>query len=164
MSEPEVIMTKSGAIVGTLGAAFLGDWLGRRVAFFLLCLLSLFSVWGLYLHNTSYGPPVLIWAFIAGTFTASFYGWLPLYLPELFGTNVRATGQGFSFNFGRILAAIGVLQVGNLLKLFDHDVVLGGLVIPHGHALACTVISFVYVIGMVIIWFAPETKGQPLPD
>ena len=42
--------------------------------------------------------------------------------------------------------------------------VLGSLVIPHGHALACSVISFVYVIGMVIIWFAPETKGQPLPD
>ena len=38
-------------------------------------------------------------------------GWLPLYLPELFPTRVRATGQGFGFNFGRILAAIGVLQV-----------------------------------------------------
>ena len=51
--------------------------------------------------------------------TASFYGWLPLYLPELFRTNVRATGQGFGFNFGRILAAIGVLQIGNLMSLFN---------------------------------------------
>ena len=63
-----------------------------------------------------------LWAFLAGTLTASFYGWLPLYLPELFRTNVRATGQGFGFNFGRILAAIGVLQVGNLLGLFKADV------------------------------------------
>ena len=44
-----------------------------------------------------------------GGVSASFYGWLPLYLPELFPTRVRATGQGLSFNFGRILAAIGVL-------------------------------------------------------
>ena len=44
-------------------------------------------------------------------YDASFYGWLPLYLPELFPTRVRATGQGFGFNFGRILAAVGVLQV-----------------------------------------------------
>jgi len=159
-----LIWLSVGAIVGTIGAAFAGDWLGRRMAFFLLCLLSLLSVWGLYLLNKEYSAAVLVWAFVAGTFTASFYGWLPLYLPELFGTNVRATGQGFSFNFGRILAAIGVLQVGNLLKLFSEDVQLGSLVIPHGHALACSVISFVYFIGMVIIWFAPETKGQPLPD
>lgn len=159
-----LIWLSVGAIIGTLGAAFAGDWLGRRMAFFLLCGLSLLSVWGLYLLNKEYNNSVLLWAFISGTFTASFYGWLPLYLPELFGTNVRATGQGFSFNFGRILAAIGVLQVGNLLNIFNKDVVLGSLVIPHGHALACSVISFVYIIGMVIIWFAPETKGQPLPD
>ena len=159
-----LIWLSVGAVIGTLGAAFAGDWLGRRLAFFILCALSLLSVWGLYLLNKEYSAAVLVWAFIAGTFTASFYGWLPLYLPELFGTNVRATGQGFSFNFGRILAAIGVLQVGNLLKLFSEDVQLGSLVIPHGHALACTTISFVYLIGMVIIWFAPETKGQPLPD
>ena len=79
------------------------------------------SVWMLYLGNTAYGSGLLFWAFVAGTCTASFYGWLPLYLPELFRTNVRATGQGFGFNFGRILAAVGVLQVGNLLKVFTAD-------------------------------------------
>ena len=36
----------------------------------------------------------------------SFYGWLPLYLPELFPTRIRATAQGFAFNFGRVLAAM----------------------------------------------------------
>jgi SHS family sialic acid transporter-like MFS transporter len=172
--EYTLIWLSVGAIVGTLAAAFVGDWLGRRISFFVLCLLSLLSVWGLFLLNTSYGAPVLLWAFVAGTFTASFYGWLPLYLPELFGTNVRATGQGFSFNFGRILAAIGVLQVGNLLTLLkpesafmqslENAEFLRGVNIPHGHALACSVISLVYLVGMVIIWFAPETKGQPLPD
>ena len=53
--------------------------------------------------------------------TAAFYGWLPLYLPELFPTRVRATGQGLSFNFGRILAAVGALYMGQLISIFGGD-------------------------------------------
>jgi len=84
--------------------------------------------------------------------TAAFYGWFPLYLPELFRTSVRATSQGFAFNFGRIIAAIGVLQLSTLQGAF------GGL--PQ----ACAALSFVYVVGVIVIWFVPETKGKPLPD
>ena len=85
-------------------------------------------------------------------------------MPELFPTQVRATGQGFGFNFGRILAAIGVLQVGSLLNSLSKDVDLGFFIVPHGHPLACSVICLVYVLGMAIIWLAPETHGQPLPE
>jgi SHS family sialic acid transporter-like MFS transporter len=159
-----LIWLSVGAIVGTIGAAFMGDWMGRRPAYCLLCFLSMISAWGLYLLNNHYGPVLLVWTFVVGALSASFYGWLPLYLPELFGTSVRATGQGFSFNFGRILAAIGVLQMGSIIKIFSQDVVLLGLTIPAGFPLACSVICLVYLVGMVIIWFAPETKGQPLPD
>jgi MFS transporter, SHS family, sialic acid transporter len=162
--EYTLVWLSIGAIVGTILAALAGDWMGRRLSYFLLCIISLASAWYLFLGTNGYGPAFLFWTFVAGASTASFYGWLPLYLPELFRTNVRATGQGFSFNFGRILAAIGVLQVGNLLKLFSEDQVIAGFTIPHGHPLACSVICLVYVIGMVIIWFAPETKGQPLPE
>lgn len=153
-----------GAIIGTIAAAFMGDWLGRRLAYFVLCVLSLASVYLLFLGNHQYGPMLLFFAFLAGTLTASFYGWLPLYLPELFRTNVRATGQGFGYNFGRILAAIGVLQTGNLMGLFTHDVHLAGLTIPHGYPLACSTMSLIYFVGMILIWFAPETRGKPLPD
>jgi SHS family sialic acid transporter-like MFS transporter len=153
-----------GAIVGTILAAMMGDWIGRRPAYFILCILSLASVYLLFLGNRSYGPTMLFWTFIAGTMTASFYGWLPLYLPELFRTNVRATGQGFGFNFGRILAAIGVLQTGNLMGLFTKDAVVAGVTIPAGYPLACSTMSLVYLVGMVIIWFAPETRGKPLPE
>jgi MFS family permease len=152
-----------GAIIGTIAAAFMGDWLGRRAAYCLLCALSLVSVYLLYLGNHQYGPMLLFCAFLAGTLTASFYGWLPLYLPELFRTNVRATGQGFGYNFGRILAAIGVLQTGNLMGLFTNDMQIAGLTIPHGYPVACSTMSLIYLVGMVIIWFAPETKGKPLP-
>ena len=85
--------------------------------------------------------------------SASFYGWLPLYLPELFPTAVRATGQGFGFNFGRIIAAAGNLQMANLLAAFDND-----------YAQACAIVAGVYVVGLVLIAVAPETKGKPLPD
>jgi hypothetical protein len=106
--EHTLIWLSIGAIVGTILAAFSGDWFGRRPAYFLLCCLSMVSVWMLYLGNNQFGSGLLFWAFIGGVCTASFYGWLPLYLPELFSTSVRATGQGFGFNYGRILAAVGV--------------------------------------------------------
>ena len=153
-----------GAIVGTIAAAMAGDWLGRRVTYCLLCVLSIGSVYVFFLTNTTYGARFLLWAFLAGGFTAAFYGWLPLYLPELFRTNVRATGQGFSFNFGRILASIGVLQTGNLMNQFKEGISLGNLHLPSGYPSACSVMSLVYVLGLVLIWFTPETKGQPLPE
>jgi len=162
--EHTLIWLSLGAIVGTILAAFAGDWFGRKPAYFLLCLLSMFSTWMLFLGNTTFGTGLLFWAFVAGTCTASFYGWLPLYLPELFRTHVRATGQGFGFNYGRILAAVGVLQLGNLLRTLTADQQLWGLTIPAGRPLACSMICFVYVIGMVIIWLAPETRGKPLPE
>lgn len=162
--EHTLIWLSIGAIIGTIAAALMGDWLGRRVTYFVLCVLSLGSAWALFLLNDSFGFSLLAWSLVAGTFTASFYGWLPLYLPELFPTSMRATGQGFGFNFGRILAAIGVLQVGNLLKTLTQDLDLGLLTVPAGHPLACSAISLVYVVGMILIWFAPETRGKPLPE
>ena len=85
--------------------------------------------------------------------TASFFGWLPLYLPELFPTRVRATSQGFAYNIGRVLAAAGTLGAGTLLNYFNED-----------YARMCAVVSLVYILGTVFIWFCPETKNKPLPE
>jgi len=142
-----------GAVFGTIFGALLCDWLGRRPAYSLLCLASLGSTWLLYLGNSEYGFPLLFCVFLAGTTTASFYGWLPLYLPELFRTSVRATGQGFGFNFGRVIAAVGVLQMGNLKGLFGNS-----------FPWACSIMALIYLVGVGIIWLAPETRGQPLPE
>jgi MFS family permease len=148
------IVSGVGAIFGTIVAALLGDLLGRRTTYVLMCLGSLASAEAFFNLNTEYGTPFVVMAFFAGALTASFYGWLPLYLPELFSTRLRATGQGFAFNFGRILAAVAALQTGVLLKE-----VFGG-----DFARACSIMSLVYVAGLVVIWFVPETKGQPLPE
>ena len=142
-----------GAIVGCLAGAWVGGRFGRRPAYFLLCLLSLiFGTW-LFRGMTSYNAQFLALVFLVGGFTAAFYGWLPLYLPELFPTRVRATAQGLSFNFGRILAGIGALQMGALVQS------LGG-----NYAKAGATIVLIYIAGLVLIWLAPETKDRPLPD
>jgi MFS family permease len=154
----------AGAIVGTILAALAGDWLGRRWTYVLMCVASLASAIWLYQFHAQYDAGFLAATFLLGACTASFYGWLPLYLPELFRTSLRATGQGFGFNFGRILAAIGALQTGNLMGAFQEGVTVAGVSLPGGYPLACTTMSSVYLIGMALIWLAPETKGQPLPD
>jgi MFS transporter, SHS family, sialic acid transporter len=138
-----------GAIVGCMIAPLVAAWLNRRITFFLLCLGSLISCQILFSFN-AYSTTFLMMAFIVGGMTAAVYGWLPLYLPELFPTRVRATAQGISFNFGRIFAGIG-------------GIALGGS-IPGGYARMGAVVSLIYVLGLVLIWLAPETKGKPLPD
>jgi len=142
-----------GAIVGTILAALLANRIGRRITYFILCVGSLAIVPAFFLTQLRVDGLFLVLVGVMGAVTASFYGWLPLKLPEMFRTSVRATGQGFAFNFGRILAAIGVLQLGNLTALF-----VGGLPV------ACASLSLVYLLGMILIWFTPETLGQALPE
>jgi MFS family permease len=153
-----------GAIVGTIAAALAGDWLGRRVTYCILCVSSIASLLWLYQGNPHFGTAFLVSSFAVGVCTASFYGWLPLYLPELFRTKVRATGQGFGFNFGRIVAAVGALQTGNLMGQFSEDIQVFGWSLKGGYPLACTTMSGIYLLGLVLICFAPETKGKPLPE
>lgn len=142
-----------GAIVGCLIAPFLGDLVGRRMGYFLLCLSSLGVCQVLFRCFDSYSTGLILMIFAAGAVTAAFYGWLPLYLPELFPTRVRATGQGVSFNSGRLFAAAGALLQGRLVSFFDES-----------YAKAGSFIVLVYIIGMATIWLAPETKGKPLPE
>ncbi len=142
-----------GAIVGTILAALAAGKFGRRITYFALCLGSMASLLFLYLFNTQYGTPFLISVFIAGGITASFYGFFPLYLPELFPTSIRSTSQGFAYNFGRVLASIGTLQTAQVMAFF------GGS-FPKAGSVLCAI----YVIGAAIIWLGPETKGKPLPD
>jgi MFS family permease len=141
-----------GAVIGCLLGAYVGRFITRRMAYFLLSLGSLISCAVLSRGIDTFGPPFLVLTFIVGALTAAFYGWLPLYLPELFPTRVRATGQGLSFNAGRILAAVGALQMGSLMQTFDGS-----------YAKAGAVITLIYVVGLGLIWLAPETKGKPLP-
>jgi MFS family permease len=142
-----------GSISSLLGG-FLGAFLGRRVFYFGLCAAALFCSQYLFRVLTPDDPEFLLWYGALGFFSGFFFGWLPLCLPELFPTRVRATGAGVSFNFGRIITAFGVLVAGGLLKeWFDGD-----------YAAIGQITSFIYAIGMVIILFAPLRSGEALED
>lgn len=158
------IAVSLGAVVACVVSTPMLKWATRRAGYFALSLLSLvtcaylFGFFGFF-HRLGlrpephYGRTFLALVFLAGGFTAAFYAWLPLYLPELFPTRVRATAQGFAYNFGRVIAAAGTLGAGALLNYFKED-----------YARMCSYISLIYVAGLVVIWFCPETKGRPLPE
>lgn len=142
-----------GAVIGCFIGAAIGARLGRRPAYFLLCLCSVLTCGILFRHIQTYGAPFLVLTCLAGICTAAMYGWLPLYLPELFPTAVRATGQGVCYNAGRLLAAVGAIEMGQLLRFYQGS-----------YARAGATITLVYLAGLVLIWFSRETKGQRLPD
>jgi MFS family permease len=147
------LVSSIGAILGCLLAPLVGGWFGRRPVYFALCLLSLLSCSFLFRGFHQYSGTFLAMVGVVGFCSAAFYGWLPLYLPELFPTRARATGQGLSYNFGRVLAALGAWQMGPLMALFDKS-----------YARAGSAIVMVYIVGMVVIWLAPETKDKPLAE
>ncbi len=142
-----------GAAVGCMAAALLGGALGRRWTYFLLCLASLTVTQLLFRMFDQVNAGFFAALFLVGATTASFYGWLPLYLPEIFPTRVRATGQGLAFNAGRILAAMGAWQMPALMAFFDRSYPRAG-----------ETIVLVYLLGMALIWLAPETRHKPLPE
>lgn len=142
-----------GAIIGCLLGPVIGGRIGRRPAYFVLCLGSLLTCGYLFRGGLTYGFFFQIVVLLVGCFTAAFYGWFPLYLPELFPTRMRATGQGVCYNSGRVIAAIGAVAGGQLVSYF------------HGsYARMGSVVTLVYLAGLLLIWLAPETGNQPLPD
>ncbi len=151
--EKTQIATALGAILATIVAALAAGKWGRRPTYTLMCIGSIASALYFYQGNSSFGIGFLVAAFLAGGITAAFYGFFPLYFPELFPTAVRATGQGFAFNFGRIIAAIGGLQTATLIGFFDGSFPKAG-----------SVMTVIYLIGMGIIWLGDETNGKGLPE
>lgn len=143
----------AGSMLSCLIAPLIGAKVGRRPVYFALCLGALIACTFFFRAFDSYGPGFLGMTALVGALTGAFYGWLPQYLPELFPTRVRATGQGVAFNSGRIIAALGAWQMGGVMAFFGNSYPKAG-----------AAIAFVYLIGMIAIWFAPETNGRPLPD
>ena len=143
------------ALTGMLGS-LLGGWIaslvGRRRSYFLVSLGALASAQYAFWFLTPTDASFLWLVSILGFFSGVYFGWLPLFLPELFPTRARSTGAGVSFNFGRILTAITVFATGALKQLFDGD-----------YAQIGRTTSLVYLAGMVIILFAPDTQSRQ-PD
>ncbi|HEV3006894.1 MAG TPA: MFS transporter, partial [Pirellulales bacterium] len=85
------------------------------------------------------------------------FGGYAIYFPELFPTHLRSTGTSFCYNVGRLVAACGPSALGLLTS-----VVFVGKQEPMRYA-GVTMCS-VFLLGLLAVPFAPETKGKPLPE
>lgn len=143
----------TGAALGSLIGGWLAMQLGRRVTYFGISLASLATSVYLFYFITPLSPQFLFWVFAVGFAGTIYFGWLPLYLPELFPTRVRATGTGVTFNFGRIISALGVVGAGEIILYFHGD-----------YARVGQVTCLIYVLGLIVICFAPDTSRRQLSD
>jgi MFS family permease len=141
----------AGALAGYLSFGALADRFGRRPVFALMCAGSLIMVPITFLTPRAYGHVLLLLP-ILGFFNNGIFSGFPIYLPELYPTRIRATGAGFCFNAGRVLASIGPFLTGFLVAT------VGSV------GRAASAIALIYVVGLLILPFAPETRGRPLPD
>ncbi len=146
-----------GAFFGMIAFTALTARIGRRQAFatsLLMCFVIVFGVFGF--MNQEWQIYFLVP--LVGFATLSVFGGYAIYLPELFPTRLRSTGTSLCYNAARYLTAIGVFTLGFLTLLFTWL----GFAEPFRWA-ACTV-AFVFLGGLAVLPFAPETKGQPLPE
>jgi MFS family permease len=144
-------MKSAGGALGALCGGWAATLLGRRLTYFLISLASLLISSYIFGYLNPLSPQFGSWVFAIGFSGTLYFGWLPLFLPELFPTSVRATGTGVSFNFGRILTAVGTIGTGRLMVAFED------------YARAGQITCLVYVLGMLVILLAPDTskKGTP---
>jgi MFS family permease len=139
-----------GAIVGYASFGFLADRFGRKpvtMAFFAMALV-LTPV--LFLWTQDLGLLLLV-AAVNGYFSLGQYSWMPVWLPELFPTRIRATAMAFAFNAPRFIAFLGPLLAGQLIVYFG------------GFGYAATIVASIYVLGFAAAPLLPETRGKPLP-
>jgi MFS family permease len=139
-----------GAIIGYIGLGFLADWFGRKPIVMLFFAGALVLTPVFYLWTTDVHMLVLV-AGINGFFTLGLYSWMPVWMPELFPTRMRATGMAFAFNAPRFIAFMGPLFAGMLIAQF------GGI------SKMAVAFSLIYILGFLVVPFLPETKGKPLP-
>ena len=142
----------AGGGLGLLAFGPLCARLGRRRAFILIQLAALVIV-----PITCFAPSnyrqLLALLPIYGFVTLGMHAGFAVYFPELFPTHLRATGTGFCFNGGRLLAASMLYFSGWLKSLPGMDL-----------RVAVSWLGLVFIPGMVAVCFLPETKGQSLPE
>lgn len=146
-----------GAFFGMLTFTFVAAYLGRRTAFFGAFILCLGVT--IFVFNELKSGADAYWMLpMMGFAQLSVFGGYSIYFPELFPTRLRGTGISFCYNTVRYLAAGFPLMLTALnATLLQHGV-------NEPFRKAATILSFIFVLGLVALIWAPETKGKPLPE
>jgi MFS family permease len=144
------IVQATGGGLGMLAFGPICERIGRKRTFYLMQILSLIVIPIVcFLPQTHW--QMLIALPVMGFVTLSIHAGFAVYFPELFPDHLRATGSSFCFNTGRLLAAPILFTSGKLKAAFDLPV-------------AITMLSGLFVIGILVLSLLPETKGQELPE
>jgi len=139
-----------GSIIGYASFGFLADAFGRKPVTIVYIVLAWVLTPVLFLWTQDL-TMLLVVACLNAIFTNGQYSWMPVWLPELFPTRMRATAMAFAFNAPRFIAFLGPITAGQLISSFG------------GYGQAATIIATIYLVGLVAVMFLPETKGKPLP-
>jgi MFS family permease len=151
------VLQDLAGMIGIYAFTWFTARVGRRPAFavaFLLGLAATTFVFGCLRRGADgyWMMPLL------GLGVSSVFGGFAIYFPELFPTRLRSTGTGFCYNVARYLTALGPLALGRLTLLFGS---LGWALPLRPAAIS---LAMIYVVGIAILPFAPETRGQTLPE
>jgi MFS family permease len=139
-----------GALFGMFAFTLVAGYFSRRTAFLIAFVLCLVVV--AYVFSSLRTATDVYWMLpLLGFATLSVFAGYSIYFPEIFPTRLRGTGVGFCYNTVRYLAAPFPLLLGWLSSLMSFRVV-------------AMMMSAIYLVGIVALLWAPETKGQPLPE
>ena len=136
-----------GAMIGSLVGAQLAGWMGRRRSYLFISAGASALTIAMFQMTAPLQPGFHAVVFAQGLVATLFFGWLALYLPELFPVAVRATGSGLAYNSGRFATAVGVLGAGMLFSALGGDYPLVG-----------TICAGIYVFGIAAIWLVEERR------
>jgi MFS family permease len=146
------IVQTAGGGLGLLCFGPLAEWIGRRGAFALMHLAAFAIVPVACYVTQTYAQMLSVLPFF-GFFTLASHAGYAVYFPELFPDHLRATGTSVCFNGGRLIAA-PILWLSGMLKG------LPGMDLRQ----AMMILSALFLVGLVLLIFLPETKGKPLPE
>jgi MFS family permease len=166
------IIQNLGAFAGMLVFSFFAQRAGRKPAF-VVAFIGAFAATVFYFRSFN-GIEHLWMSSVMGFFQLALFAGFAIYLPELFPTSLRSTGTSFCYNVGRFLAATGPFTLGVLQERLKDtalaklpetaDAAAKAVVKIDAFRDACTWVSFVFILGLVVVFFLPETKGRPMPE
>lgn len=148
-----MFLVTTGGGLGLLAFGPICEWLGRRRAFLVFHLSGLIAALVLFQGLALLSDRVLTWTLpVFGFLTLGMHAGYAIYFPELYPTRLRSSGAGFCFNFARSATAVMLLVNGALQK--------AGLSFEN----AASLLSLLFLAGIVLLAWAPETKGTELPE